>query len=127
VDRSENEWWARFALPTLRDRLRRSAPRNDEDEANARIPAAWFARVLHHLWPHNSEGAGNAGAMIAPAALRAGKKARKQVTTGTPKHPAFPARWFSAYGALSRGAGLAPVASRGVSGPLGPTSPTRKA
>jgi hypothetical protein len=23
------------------------------------------------------------------------KKARQQVTTGTPKHPAFPARWFS--------------------------------
>jgi hypothetical protein len=31
------------------------------------------------------------------------KKARKQVTTGTPKHPAFPARWFTAYGALSSG------------------------
>jgi hypothetical protein len=25
------------------------------------------------------------------------KKARKQVTPGTPNDPAFPARWFSAY------------------------------
>jgi len=43
--------------------------------------------------PWKSEGAGNAGATNAPAALRAMKKARKQVTTGTPNDPAFPAQW----------------------------------
>ena len=38
----------------------------------------------------------------APAALRAKwKKARTQVVTGTPNMPAFPAQWFTAYGALS--------------------------
>jgi hypothetical protein len=45
---------------------------------------------MHHHCPSKNQGAGNAGATIAPAALRAMKKARKQVTTGTP--PAFPAR-----------------------------------
>jgi hypothetical protein len=34
------------------------------------------------------------------------KNARKQVTTGTPKQPAFPARWFTAYGVLSPVSGL---------------------
>jgi hypothetical protein len=43
--------------------------------------------------------------LVAPAALRASEKARKQVTTGTPKQPAFPAR-LTAYGALSPVSGL---------------------
>jgi hypothetical protein len=29
------------------------------------------------------------------------KKARKQVTKGTPKHPAFPAQWFDGLYVLS--------------------------
>src|SRR5690242_7240868 len=40
--------------------------------------------------PLGKEGAGNAGATNAPAALRAMKKARKQVTTGTPKRSGIP-------------------------------------
>ncbi|WP_298113430.1 hypothetical protein [Bradyrhizobium sp.] len=32
--------------------------------------------------------------LAAPAALRADKKSRKQVTTGQPNGPAFPAQWF---------------------------------
>ena len=46
---------------------------------------AHCARVMHRSRPHQEEGTGNAGAANAPAALRAVKKARKQVTTGTPK------------------------------------------
>jgi hypothetical protein len=34
------------------------------------------------------------------------KKARKQVTTGTPKQPALPAQWFTAYLVLSPVSGL---------------------
>jgi hypothetical protein len=34
------------------------------------------------------------------------KNARKQVTTVTPEHPAFPAQWFTAYSALSSVIGL---------------------
>jgi hypothetical protein len=34
------------------------------------------------------------------------KNARKQVTTGTPDSPAFPARWVTAYPALSPVSGL---------------------
>ncbi len=46
---------------------------------------AHCARVMHRSRPHQEEGTGNAGAANAPAALRATRKARKQVTTGTPK------------------------------------------
>jgi hypothetical protein len=42
----------------------------------------------------STEGAGKAGCVSAPIALRAKIKARKQVTTGSPEHPAFPAQWF---------------------------------
>jgi hypothetical protein len=56
------------------------APRNDSTQFRA--PAARYARVLQ-TFPRE-EGAGNAGATIAPAALCAMKKAHKLVTTGTP-------------------------------------------
>src|SRR5215470_1607795 len=51
-----------------------SAARNDELGACACILVARNARVMHHLSPQKSEGAGNAGATIAPAALRAMKE-----------------------------------------------------
>jgi hypothetical protein len=57
--------------------------------------------------PRKSEGAGNAGARTHPRlCVQMGRKKRTQVITGTPKHPAFPARWFTAYGALSPGCRL---------------------
>jgi hypothetical protein len=40
--------------------------------------------------PLKTEGAGNAGCANAPAALRADKKARKQVTAGTPETSGIP-------------------------------------
>jgi hypothetical protein len=40
--------------------------------------------------PSFEEGRRECRVFVAPAALRAGKKARKQVTTGTPKHSGIP-------------------------------------
>jgi hypothetical protein len=63
------------------------------------------ARVMHELAPSNrraratlKRGHRECRALAAPAASRAVKKAHELVTTGSPKHPAFPARWF--YGLL---------------------------
>jgi hypothetical protein len=52
--------------------------------------------------PSNDEGAGNAGRQPHPQPCVRMEKAHKQVTTGQPLSPAFPARWFTAYSAFSR-------------------------
>src|SRR5579871_511857 len=53
--------------------LRRFAPRNDR-RTNARIPAAWAARVCANQHPRKREGAGKAGAINAPAASHPNEK-----------------------------------------------------
>jgi hypothetical protein len=57
------------------------------------------------LVPSKDEGAGKAGCRTAPMARQQQKKLAA-VTTGSAEHPAFPARWFTAYSALSSGTGL---------------------
>ena len=59
------------------------------------FPRLEFARVLHRSVPLQERGRRECRVFVAPAALRAVKKARKQVTASTPIHPAFPARWFT--------------------------------
>ena len=54
------------------------------------VPAARNARVLQEQHPRKTEGAGKAGATIAPAVSC---KEHEVVTTGTPNEPAFPAQW----------------------------------
>ena len=55
-----------------------------------RSPAACSARVMHQACPSEIRGHRECRCSIAPAALRAMKKARKQVTTGTPKTSGIP-------------------------------------
>jgi hypothetical protein len=97
------------AEPVIGPRVRADpfAPRNDEGHATPRsrgMICPSFAK--HH--PRKSEGAGNAGCSAAPAALRAKESAlcAREAITGQPKQPAFPARWFMAYSALSPVSGL---------------------
>src|SRR3954470_8128832 len=56
------------------------------------------ARVLRELFRPGKKGAGNAGRPMRPQPRVRNKKAHELVTTGSPKSPAFPARWF--YGLL---------------------------
>ena len=56
------------------------------------------ARVLGRSFRPGIEGAGNAGRSMRPQPRVRNKKAHELVTTGSPKSPAFPARWF--YGLL---------------------------
>ena len=55
--------WARFALPTLRSRLR--------SRASVRIPAASFHPSFEHQVPRKAEGAGNARCLTTPIASHA--------------------------------------------------------
>jgi hypothetical protein len=71
-----------------------------------RSRAADRLRVIASNIPPKSEGAGNAGARHAPAASCAAKKAHEFVATGTPQHPAFPARWVRGLYAFSPVSGL---------------------
>jgi len=52
------------------------------------------------------EGAGKAGCSPHPQPRTQQKKRTSVVTTGSPNIPAFPARWFTAYNALSLVTGL---------------------
>jgi len=54
------------------------------------VPAAGFARVVALARRPKSEGAGNAGCLSHPQPCVHMKKARKQVTTGTPKQSGIP-------------------------------------
>jgi len=69
---------------------------------NESILATGFARALLHLVPLKFRGRRECRVFVAPAALRATKKARKQVTTGTPKQSGIPcAIGVNGYSALS--------------------------
>jgi len=66
--------------------------------------------------PSNDEGAGNAGRQPHPQPCVRMEEAHKQVTTGQPLSPAFPARWFATYSVLSpvRPGFVVTVASRKI-------------
>ena len=83
--------------------LRRFAPRNDGEHKPA-FSRRESARVLLTIALEKQEAAGNAGCAVHPRP-RVQQKAHALATTGTPP-PAFPARWFTAYIALSPGTGL---------------------
>jgi hypothetical protein len=59
-----------------------------------RIPATQYAQVIANGNPRQQRAQGMPGTSNVPAALRAKIKARKQVATGSPDQPAFPAQWF---------------------------------
>jgi len=62
--------------------------------ARLSVPHRKCGRVMQEFAPRQ-EGVGNAGRPVAPAALRAENKARKQVTAGKPETSGIPAReWF---------------------------------
>ena len=83
--------------------LLRFAPRDDGEHKPA-FSRRESARVLLTIALEKQEGAGNAGCAVHPRP-RVQQKAHALATTGTPP-PAFPARWFTAYIALSPGTGL---------------------
>jgi hypothetical protein len=54
------------------------------------FPQGNYLRVVGIILPPKSEGAGNAGRATHPQPCVQSKKARKQVTTGSPRHPGTP-------------------------------------
>jgi hypothetical protein len=74
--------------------------------------------------PRKQRGRRECRALSRTHSLVCSKKAHEFETTGEPKHPAFPAQWFTAYRALSPvyRAFLATVVSRNVSQDLIPAS-----
>src|SRR5689334_15908590 len=82
-----------------------------------RIPAALIVpESCREYCPSNDEGAGNAGRQPHPQPCVRMEEAHKQVTTGQPLSPAFPARWFTTYSVLSpvRPGFVVTVASRKI-------------
>ena len=63
---------------------------HDSGKHMMQLPAAGFARVVALARRPKSEGAGNAGCLSHPQPCVQVKKARKQVTTGTPKQSGIP-------------------------------------
>jgi hypothetical protein len=78
--------------------LFRSA-RNDEEDVSHHSHGTTCPSDAS-ISPPKKEGTGNAGATNAPVA-RLQQKKQAAVTTGTPKHPAFPAQWFDGVYVLS--------------------------
>src|ERR1700760_4115319 len=84
------------------------ASRNDNLLRHAfSFPRHDLPELLHLVSLQKVRGRRECRALIAPAALRASKKARKQVTTGTPKRAGIPCAMVLRLIARSpRGAGL---------------------
>src|SRR6476646_2497947 len=81
------------------------------NRAHVRVLATTNARGLHQLCPSRlEEGAGKAGCRLHPWAP-CNKKHGGRATGSTGNIPAFPARWFTAYFALSPVTGLLPPSS----------------
>ena len=81
-----------------------------------RIPAARLRPSFARHHPRKKKGAGNAGRQPHPQPCVRMEEAHKQVTTGQPLSPAFPARWFATYSVLSpvRPGFVVTVASRKI-------------
>src|SRR5262249_15112320 len=67
-----------------------------------RFPRHWIVpESCRKRRPSNDEGAGNAGRQPHPRPCVRMEEAHKQVTTGQPLSPAFPARWLTTYSVFS--------------------------
>jgi hypothetical protein len=87
-------------------RVSKDGPRQGGRHSSA-FPRRDSARGLRYSCPSEIRGRRECRVPNAPAALRAKwQEARTQVVTGTPDIPAFPARWFTTYSALSPVSGL---------------------
>ncbi len=88
-----------------------TAPSGSEPELNhlehvSAVPRRVHARVLQINWPSkNRRGRRECRVMTSPM-VRLQQKSRRQSPQVRPDQPAFPARWFTAYIAISSGTGL---------------------
>jgi hypothetical protein len=101
--RREKESWiaSSLSLPAM-------TARDESTFICVHVPAARCARGLHHLSPSwKVEGAGKAGCALHPRSrVQNAYRKRTRAYRFSGGNPAFPARWFTAYFALSPVTGL---------------------